>query len=192
MTARKPPVNLSSPSRAEWEAELQQRAVMAIHSSIAFGDVMAANRLLEELSRSVRGRKSKAALTRFCEKWGALTFSNRENRFNYRRNPKLNWSAEYGEAVASASCFSARVRGSVNDAVVDVEEEVRKLLRRLDRLANESAKTLLHKALLAMVREACDEYRRAKGCDPEFKSKTLFDQSTKQNTVRASKYAKCK
>lgn len=75
--------------------------------------------------------------------------------------------------------------------VYDAGKEFRKVFERLRKIEEDPENILLHAALVSKVKELLYAYGRSDECDREEKrGRTLFDQSTKMTTMRASKLAK--
>lgn len=184
--------NLSKERR---ESLFKESTIYAVQKSICHCDTGTANKLLKVLPLVTRRSGAKQALVAFFEKWGKLYFDNssRELRYSKKRND-LTWSAEY-EAQVRADRWDNQIgqvqRKKQSGETVNAYEEFKKLLISLHRKSNDPANTILHETLLKRVQSEVYLYGKANNLADEEKSgQTLFDQSVKASTMRASKFAK--
>ena len=179
-------------TQAQLETWVQTEAVRAVEYSVRHGDIGFANRLLVNFPANARKR---SAVIGFCEKWGQLVYLKEEGAFAHRkRDPKLEWTDAYRDKVKSSDWkdFMPPAQ-STEKSWLDLDEELQALLSRARKFAADPGnKVVFHQGLLKRLDNLSAEYRIKEGLEyeNEAKRRTLFDQSVKNQTMRASPYAK--
>jgi hypothetical protein len=167
----------------------QESIILAIRRSISDGNSEPANRLLKLLPLVTKKSGAKEALIRHFETWGNLYFNKTLGTFKHSKIAR-SWTGEY-EAQVIASSWEDSIEAAAGPSVFDADKEFRKVLERLKRVSEDPAKTILHASLLTKVQEVLYAYGRTdEWIREEQQGRTLFDQSVKRATTRASKYAK--
>lgn len=166
-----------------------ESVILAVRRSICDGNSEPANRLLKLLPLVTKKSGAKEALIRHFETWGKLHFSKALGTLKYSKIART-WTCEY-EAQVTASSWEDSIEAARGPSVFDADKEFRKVLERLKRVSEDSEKTILHASLLTKVQEVLYAYGRTDEWTREVQQgRTLFDQSVKRATTRASKYAK--
>jgi hypothetical protein len=174
------------------ETMFQASVVLAIRQSF-YGNSDPANHLLKILPRVTSNRGSKVVLITYFEKWGSLIFDAAQGilKITKKRN-SVAWTNEY-ESEVKANPWGKPIGGPAKEAktVYDADREFRIVVARLQKVNEDSTKTLLHAFLVSKVQELLFAYGRSEDWVREDKKgRTLFDQSTQRTTVSASKFAK--
>jgi hypothetical protein len=167
-----------------------ESVILAIRRSICDGNSEPANRLLKLLPLVTKKSGAKEALIRHFEMWGKLYFNKTLGTLKHSKNIARTWTNEYENQVI-ASSWEDSIEAAPGPSIFDADKEFRKVLERLKRVSEDPAKTILHASLLTKVQEVLYAYGRTdEWTREEQQGRTLFDQSVKRATTRASKYAK--
>jgi hypothetical protein len=174
------------------ESMLQDSLVLAIRQSF-HGNSDPANHLLKILPRVTSKRGSKEVIINYFEKWGSLIFDEAQGilKITKKRN-SVAWTSEY-ESEVKANPWAKLIGAPAKETktVYDADKEFRIVVARLQKVTEDSTKTLLHAFLVTKVQELLFAYGRTEDWVQEDKKRrTLFDQSTQRITTRASKFAK--
>lgn len=172
---------------------IQAAAVEAIQQSF-LGNTTPANLLIKMLpevgQRSPGARKS---LIEYLVKWGNLRYSEQVGKFKFvgLLRPE-EWTNSY-EATVSKHRWDGTIEESSpkTQPIVDAEVEIRKVIDRLEKIKDDPEREVVHPFLINKIRAILFEYGTSSKYEPEVKrGRTLFDESTKRQTMRASKHAK--
>lgn len=163
-------------------------AVDAVQHSIVHSNVSTANDLLSHIYLFTPRPDAKVSLVAYLEKWGNMGSSKQTDDLKFHRKwPASHWTEEYKGLVADDDWTEvnpkARKRG-----VRDVDAELRKLVENLTKVEGQY---LVHRELLAKVKEAIYAYGRSDPFEKEqARGQTLFNKSISMKTMRATIYAK--
>jgi hypothetical protein len=175
------------------ESQFQESVVLAVRRSICDGNSEPANRLLQLLPFITRKPGAKDALIEYFQTWGKLYFDTSAGVLKYaKKHNSRVWSDEY-EIEVRASRWTDLIGASARQTkpILDADKEFRKVLDRLRRASEDPTKTIFHASLLAKVQEVLYAYGRTdEWTREENRSRTLFDQSVRMSTTRATKFAK--
>lgn len=175
--------------REKKRALFQESVILAIRRSICDGNSGPANLLLKLLPLVTKKSGAKEALIRHFETWGKLYFNKTHGTLNHSKIART-WTSEY-EAQVKASSWEDSIEAAPGPSVFDADKEFRKVLERLKRVSEDPDKTILHASLLTKIQEVLYAYGRTDEWTREVQQgRTLFDQSVKRATTRATKYAK--
>ena len=155
------------------------------------GNSEPANRLLKLPPLTTKKSGAREALIKYFETWGKLYFDSFRGTLNYsKKHIAHTWTSEY-EAQVRANVWAELIESLPDPSVFDADKEFRKVLDRLNRISEDSTNTILHASLLSKVQEVLYAYGHTdEWTGEEKRNRTLFDQSVKRATTRASKYAK--
>jgi len=184
------PSDIALLPREKKHSLFHESVIVAVRRSICDGNSEPANRLLKLLPLVTKKSGAKEALIRHFETWGKFHFHKSLGVLKHSKNITRTWTSEY-EAQVIASSWEDLIEATPGPSVFDADKEFRKVLERLKRVSKDSAKTILHASLLIKVQEVLYAYGRTEEWTrEEQQGRTLFDQSVKRATTRASKYAK--
>ena len=179
-------------------AELFHRAVVeAIQQSIEHGNVTVATPLLRMLPVISKKSDARDALISYFEKWGNLRYDREKDAFRHSKQHKPeDWCAEFERSLIDQTWnlgigAAPRAPAKAKPGIIDADKEFRSVLERLRRISEDADKVVLHSQLLGKVQEVLLAYGRSDAFDVEEKrGRALFDRSTANSTIRASKFAK--
>lgn len=181
-------------SQKQFDACVQAAAVQAIEYSIKHGDITLADRLLGQLNGPYGGPRKKQALIDFLEKWGNLAYAWDSHKFVHRRKtPAVQWTDDYRSNVTASEWTDHIVRSERKTSpYLDVDEELQRLLRKARAFTEDPGRVVFHVDLLRRLEGLSSEYRIREGLEyeREAEKRTLFDESVKRQTMRATKLAK--
>lgn len=174
------------------EKQFQESVISAVHMSICHNNSTPANDLLKKLLLTPNRPNAFDALIKYFETWGNLEFDASAAKLKYsKKHSALVWSDEYASKMKTSPWSDLIVPIKEQNRVLDADEEFRKVLKRLQRAADDPNKTVLHATLLAKVQEVINAYGITDECGrEEKKGRALFDMSTKMTPTNASKFAK--
>src|SRR5262249_20697913 len=110
-----------------------------------------------------------------------------------RRTPDLQWSDTYKAALRASDWKKHGGRATpTSSPILDLDDEIQRLLRRARDYARDAEKLLFHQGLLPRLEKLSVDYRISEGLEyeSEAKRRTLFDRSVEQQTMRATKFSK--
>lgn len=183
---------ISALSKDRRHSLLYDSAVLAIRRSFD-GNSDTALRLLELVSSVSKLASVRRQLIEFFEKWGQLRFDKARSIIRYSKNHNVRaWTDEYEAEIKTDRWIHANKKASQStNSVLDADQEFRKVVSRLRRISQDPDKTILHSVLLSKVEEVLFAYGRTdEWVREDKKGRTLFDQSVKMTTTRATKFAK--
>jgi len=178
--------------KSKRDALVQEAAIDAIKSSIVYGDVTGAGRLIELFAALVRRKDSKQQLIDYLTTWGNFRQLESDRLGYLRRLSKEDWTADYAAKVAAHRWNELdHPTAGVKQVTVDAEVEVRKVLRRLEKLSEDPSQDVKNMVLVSKIRALLFDFStESLGEEQSTRSRVLFDESTARRTLRAGKYAK--
>lgn len=183
---------ISALSKDRRDSLLYDSAVLAVRRSFD-GNSNTALRLLELVSSVSKLASVTRPLTQFFEKWGQLRFDKARCIVRYSKNHNVReWTNEYEAQIKADRWIHADKKASqATNTVLDADQELRKVVSRLRRISQDPGRTILHSVLLSKVEEVFFAYGRTdEWVREDKKGSTLFDQSVRMTTTRATKFAK--
>jgi hypothetical protein len=183
---------ISSLTREQKHFYFNESVIRALKISISDGNTGPANYVLKLLPLVTKKAGAQEALIKYFETWGNLYFNKSSVTLKHSQRHVPPWSNNY-EAQIRASAWEKLIDSPPRSSpsVIDADKEFRGILSRLQRISQDSKRTILHPALLSKVQEVLLAYGRTDEWTIEDKrGRTLFDESVKRTTTRASKYAK--
>ena len=190
-------LNSSDLSRAVDDA-----AIWAIEISVMDGNITVAQQCLTSL-RETKEKKYEQQLCLYFQEFGNVRYeSSTKTLRHHKRLSKEDWTKEYAATVAKYNWRAISSKAVLVDpkskqpdnpriSAVNVEEELRKLLDRLDKKVAKTEAVLFHERLIKEVRKILAEYHFSNDHDNEelrYK-KTLYDKSTAMTLMQGNKFA---
>ena len=178
--------------KSKRDALVQEAAIDAIKSSIVHGDVTVAGRLVELFAALVRRNESKQQLIDYLTTWGNFRQLEKDRLGDLRRFSQEDWTADYAAKVSAHRWNDLEhPTTEVKKVTVDAEVEVRKLLRRLEKLSEDPSNEVKNMILVSKIRAPLfDLGSESLAEGHSTPSRVLFDESIARKTLHASKYAK--
>lgn len=111
-------------------------------------------------------------------------------RHTKRLKPEV-WTPEYESHLMALAWDALLEDTKPKSPLLDADKEIRALITRLRKVADDPDRVLLHSLLVSKVEEVLYAYGRSDAkVEEDKRSRTLFDASTKMSTMRAGKYAR--
>ena len=127
----------------------------------------------------------------YFERWARLRYdAKRQMLLHVKGSERPEWTSQL-EAELGANPWYESSKPSSPPSIVDADKELRKVIDRLLKASQDPNRVLLHSPLLKKAQELIYAYgRTTEWANEEKAGRTLFDQSVKQSTMRASKFSK--
>jgi hypothetical protein len=186
------PIEISALPKNIRDRMFREALVHSIGLSIAHGNIDTAKSVFKILPYISKKQGAKEALIDFFESWGNLHHDKAHDELRYNKQLKPDiWTPEYEANLHRLNWADAIDNSKSPQTVYDADEEFRKVIRRLKRVADDPIKSLLHAILLTKIEEVVYAYGRTDAkLEEEKRGRTLFDSSTQMSTLRAGKFAK--
>ena len=178
-------------AKGDQNAIIQGAAVGAIRHYLSHGDATLANELVNKvapLSKQIGARNS---LIMYFEKWARLRYdAKRQMLIHVKGSERPEWNSPLESELTGNPWYESSAP-STPPSIVDADKELRKVVDRLLKVAQDPDRVLLHSTLLTKVQALIYTYgRTTEWANEDKEGRTLFDQSVKQSTMRASKFSK--
>lgn len=171
--------------------QFREAIVFAIGQSIQHSNADAASALIKCLPSVNKNPGAKECLVKYFEDRGNLYYSSAQGvmRCTKRLKPEV-WTPEYESQLKALAWDAQLEEAKPKNTLLNAEKEIRALVTRLRKIADNPDRMLLHSVLLTKVEEVLYAYGRSDAKEKEDKrGSALFDASIKMSTMRAGKYA---
>lgn len=178
--------------RASRDKQFKDAVVFAVGQSIQHSNADAASALIKCLSSVSKKPGARDSLVKYFEDWGNLYYNSAQGvmRCTKRLKPEA-WTPEYESQLMALAWDAQLEEAKPKNTLLDADKEIRALVTRLRKIADDPDRMLLHSVLLTKVEEVLYAYGRSEAkVEEDKRGRTLFDESIKMSTMRAGKYAR--
>ena len=178
--------------KASRDKQFKSAVVFAVGQSIQHSNADAARALIRCLPSVNKKSGARDCLVKYFEDWGNLYYSSAKGAMRYTKRLKPEvWTPEYENQLMALAWDAQLEDVKPKNTLLDADKEIRALVTRLRKFADDPDRMLLHSALLTKVEEVLYAYGRSDAkAEEDKRGRTLFDASTKMSTMRAGKYAR--
>ena len=171
---------------------IQGAAMGAIRHYLSHGDPTLANELVDKVAPVSKQIGARNSLIMYFERWARIRYdTKRQMLIRVKGSERPEWNGPLEAELAANPWYESSTPSAPPPSIVDADKELRKVVDRLLKVAQDPDRVLLHSTLLTKVQELIYTYgRTTEWANEDKKGRTLFDQSVKQSTLRASKYSK--
>lgn len=162
------------------------------------GDVSAANQIVPLANKVAHNADARASLFRYVAQRAGLHYDESRGQFvSKSKRDRPPWTQQLEEAMR-AQPWQPPPAARKPPAQLDVNQEMRRCLGKLEEALRDPLQTVRHQGLLRLIREALEKYATTDAFAAEewpnaasgSRGRTVFDGSVQQSTMRASKHAK--